>query len=433
MRTLRSAATALLLAGCGTGNAWENYQETPVVERGACATILMPGEQAPLGSQPSCPNGYASIGGSIVYDEKDYKKTTSPGKAARAAASGPAAVLGAPVAAGAAVAKSVSRDGSQQGSSSSGGMTPEQAQVAAERERMDQMRREIMLREAQGRGQRPPPGAEPSAGATPEPTARAPRPGSASIANELAALRGARASAPDAPQNEPAISSEAAAPPAIAPDAVSPRRAPKLASAPVADRVADRDADGAPDHWMYRDEHGRPVREQFDENGDARPDRTAWLDAVTGAELRSEEDTNLDGRVDSWVEYANGAPTRQRRDSNADGVPDAWSYYDASGQLARQEQDLDGDGYRNRESLYRAGKLSKEREDRNGDGRFDLVTLYDGEERIARRDEDRDGDGRIDTRSIYEAGKLVRREIVSEPIDDGDDLSRTEWSSGGGH
>jgi hypothetical protein len=429
MRTFWIAAAALALSGCGTGNAWENYQETPVVERGACATIIMPGEQVPLGSQPSCPNGYSSIGGAVVYDAKDYKHTTKPAGAARAAVSGPAAVAGAPVAAGAAAAKAMSRDGnesgSSSGSSSSGGqMTPEEEHVAAQRGLMDQMRREIMQKEARGRGQAPPPTAV-SAAPAPQGAPSAPRASSASIADELAALRGARASSGAAP--------EAALGAAIgATNPTASLQMPTRESAPVADRVADRDGDGAPDHWMYRDEHGRPVREQFDENADARPDRTLWLDAVTGAELRSEEDANLDGRVDSWVEYANGTQTRQRRDANHDGAPDSWSYYDAAGKLARQEQDLDGDGYRNREALYRAGKLEKEREDRNGDGRFDLVTLYDEDERIARRDEDRDGDGQIDTRSIYQAGKLVRREVVSEAIDDGDDLSSTEWS-GGGH
>jgi hypothetical protein len=122
-----------------------------------------------------------------------------------------------------------------------------------------------------------------------------------------------------------------------------------------------------------------------------------------------------------------GKPARQRRDTNHDGAPDSWAYYDREGRLTREELDLDGDGYRNRESLYHGGKLAKEREDRDGDGRFDLVTLYDADERIARRDEDRDGDGKIDTRSIYQAGKLVKREVVAESIDDGDDLSKTEW------
>ena len=419
----------LLGVGCGTGNGFENYHETPIVERGACATIVMPGEQVPMGSQPDCPNGYSSLGGSVVYDEKDYTKTTSPRQAARAAVgSGPAAVIGAPIAAGAAAANAV-RNGMQQGSSRTGESGAQDPALVSQGAEVERMRREILAREGMGRGQaaaqpEPQPGATASAPYPQQLAARTGRAGDASIADELAALRGGRG--PTTASNAPTPSIDAAAPEA-APLAMAPARTPVASAASVADRVEDRDGDGAPDHWIYRDEHGRPAREEFDENGDARPDRTAWLDPVTGREVRVEEDANLDGRVDTWVELAEGAASRQRRDANYDGVPDVWSYYDRAGKLARQEQDLDGDGYRNRESLYRAGRLAKQREDRNGDGRFDLVTLYDDEERIARRDEDRDGDGMIDTRSIYQGGKLVKREVVSEALDDGDDPSQTEW------
>ncbi len=411
----------LFSVGCGTGNAWSDYKETPIVERGACATVVMPGEQVPLGSQPDCPNGYSSLGGSVVYDEKDYERRTTPRQMARAAVGAPAAVVGAPIAAGAAAANSV-RNGRQQGSSQSSAAQPNDAVV--ERDEIDRMRGEIMERERMGRGQAAKERAERRA-APADVAVRTPRAGSPSIADELAGLRGAPADAPSR-SGELAPVSSAPAPRAPEPVARAARSAP-AATAEVADRVADRDGDGAPDHWIYRDASGRPAREQFDENGDARPDRTAWLDPVTGRETRIEEDANLDGRIDTWVEHTDGVVARQRRDTNYDGIPDAWAYYDRAGQLSRQELDLDGDGYRNRETLYRAGKLSKEREDRDGNGRFDLVTLYDAEERIARRDEDRDGDGQIDTRSIYQGGKLVKREVVSEAIDDGDELSQTEW------
>jgi hypothetical protein len=411
----------LLGVGCRTAQPWSDYKETPIIERGACATVVLPGEQVPMGSQPNCPGGYSSIGGAVVYDEKDYQKGPTPKDSARAVAG----VLGAPAAAGAAVAKRVTQNGREQASNSAGGGsgTHEQAEI-------ERMQREIMQRERVGRSERTepvqsaPPGE--SAGGDARLASRSASSASTSIADELAALRqasgggkppeGAASDAPvfgtatpPAPARTPAPSAGAAPPPA------------------AADRVADRDGDGAPDHWIYRDASGRPVREQFDENGDARPDRTAWLDPVTGREARVEEDANLDGRVDTWVELVDGKPARQRRDTNHDGAPDAWAYYDREGRLTREELDLDGDGYRNREAIYRAGKLAKQREDRDGDGRFDLVTTYDPEERIARRDEDRDADGRIDTRSIYQAGKLVKREVVSEAIDDGDELSQTEW------
>jgi len=409
----------LLAVGCSTAQPWSNYHETPIIERGACATVVMPGEQVPLGSQPNCPGGYSSIGGAVVYDEKDYEHPATPGQIVRSAAGVPAAVLGAPVAAGAAAVERMSGNGRQQQSGSQSG-----GSGAYEQDEIERMRSQIVERERVGRGESAQPAAE-AAAMPPHPqqfASRAAPSQSSSIADELAALRGGNAAA-TAQAPAPVAS---APPPSAAPLALAPSARPAPA-APVADRVEDRDGDGAPDHWIYRDASGRPAREEFDENGDARPDRTAWLDPVTGRETRVEEDTNLDSRIDTWVEYSDGVVARQRRDSNYDGIPDSWSYYDRAGQLSRQEQDLDGDGYRNRESLYRGGKLAKEREDRDGDGRFDLVTLYDADEHIARRDEDRDGDGKIDTRSIYQSGKLVKREVVSEAIDDGDDPSQTDW------
>ena len=406
MRSARALISLPLLLGCTHATPWKDYRETPVIERGACATVIMPGEQAPLGSQPNCPNGYSSLGGATVYDEKDYQQPGSGRRALKRAARLPAAVLGAPVAAGAAAARS--GRGGQSSERRSGGIDPARSTQA----QVERMRSEILERERVGRGQTASATAPAPAPAPQQAAARAQRASGASIAGELAALRSGRS--PTTPPVE-------TAPP------LAPRSAEPVASAAVADRVADRDGDGVPDHWIYRDTQGRPEREEFDDNGDARADRTAWLDAVTGTETRVEEDTNLDGRIDTWIEYAEGAPARQRRDTNHDGVADEWSYYDRDGKLARQEQDLDGDGYRNREALYRSGKLVKQRDDRDGDGRFDLVTLYDAEERIARRDEDRDADGKIDTRSVYENGKLVRREVVTEALDDGDDLSQTEW------
>jgi hypothetical protein len=418
MQKMRAGLLVTLFGvGCTMGQPWSDYRETPIIERGACATVVMPGEQVPLGSEPSCPGGYSSIGGATVYDEKDYQREGG-GRVARSAARVPGAILAAPAAA----AKRVAGKGAQQQNTSES-----RGSGAYEQDEIERMRRELAQRERVGRGQTPQVAA--AASAPQQVAARGASVASSSIADELATLRGQTPSGAAPPAPVSSAPPEPARGGPHAPDASvsTARPAPSPTAAPVADRVADRDGDGAPDRWIYRDASGRPEREQLDENGDARPDRTAWLDPVTGRETRVEEDSNLDGRVDTWVEYASGAPARQRRDTNYDGIPDVWSYYGSDGKLSRQEQDLDGDGYRNRESLFRGGKLAKQREDRNGDGRFDLVTLYDAEERIARRDEDRDGDGKIDTRSIYQDGKLARREVVAEAIDDGDELSQTEW------
>ncbi len=256
-----------------------------------------------------------------------------------------------------------------------------------------------------------PPPAQVTASAPPPP---APPGRSRSIAEELAALQATIAPRPRAEQT-----------------AASPSGTPAVpTSTGLADRVRDRDGNGMPDLWSYHDEAGRPTRELLDEDGDGAPDRTVWFDPETGTELRVEEDTNLDGRIDSWVEFRRGAVARQRRDQDFDGHLDTWSFYEG-GELARQEQDTSGDGFRNRVAFYDAGRIVREREDRDGDGSVDAVTLYDDQERPTRRDEDTDGDGRIDVRSIYEGGRLVRRELVETPADDATEtLNETAWSEG---
>jgi hypothetical protein len=127
--------------------------------------------------------------------------------------------------------------------------------------------------------------------------------------------------------------------------------------------VSDRDGDGRPDQWQYR-EGGVLVRELFDENGDGRVDRTVRYDPATGQRSYEEEDANQDGLVDSWVEYARGQVQRRRQDASGDGQPDAWSFY-RGGQIARVEEDRNGDGFRDRVGQFdAAGKLRREIEDR---------------------------------------------------------------------
>jgi hypothetical protein len=428
MRTLEMLllSMALFTLACG-GTTSGGVYRTPVVERGVCATILMPGESMPMpepGETPGCRGGYTSIAGGGVVEEGEKTTKSEPHPVVKAL-SAPFVVMLLPfklVAAGAGKLGDV--------------LSPEeevpldprlrqrQAQVAKvdpqaahERAQLSALERELEQRG--GRTQSSSSGPALGAG-----TASATTPGAAparpSLAAELAALRGA------APV--------AAAPVATAP---APGSAPAPAPAPVeapADRVLDRDGDGRPDHWIHLDA-GRPAQERFDDNGDGVPDRTVTRDPASGRERRVEEDRNGDGRIDAVSEYRDGQLLRIRRDTDFDGSPDAWSYYH-DGQLAREEQDPDGDGFRNRIVLYVQGQLSLEREDRDGDGRIDRITRYDGEQRVAQRDEDQDGDGLVDARAFYENGRLVRRELVSESlgaaIEEEEDLSSAAWSSEAG-
>jgi hypothetical protein len=423
---------ALATLACG-GTTTDGVYRTPIVERGVCATILMPGETMPMpepGESPGCQGGYTSIAGGGVVEESQKTTKTEPHPVMKAIGA-PFAVLLFPfklVAAGAGKLGDLVND--EEEVPMDPRLRKRQAQVAKvdpqsahEREQLSALERELEQRggKTQARSSGPALGAGTASSSMPGATG--PADARPSIAGELAALRGGAAgAAPPAP-----------APPVSAGAMPAPVLPPRAATAP-ADRVLDRDGDGRPDHWIHLAQ-GRPVRELFDDNADGAPDRTVLRDPASGREQRVEEDRNGDGRVDTVSEYEDGQLARVRRDNDFDGSSDAWSFYRA-GQLTREEHDPDGDGFRNRVTLYEDGRLESEREDRDADGRVDRLTRYDAEQRIVQRDEDQDGDGLVDARAYYENGRLVRRELVSESqgdaIEDEEDLSSAAWSSEGG-
>jgi hypothetical protein len=422
--------TLLLILACFTlacgGTTTGAVYRTPIVERGVCATILMPGQTMPMpepGETPGCQGGYTSIAGGGVVEEGQKTTKTEPHPAVKVLGA-PFAVLLFPfklVAAGAAkLGDAVNPDDEVPLDPR---LRSKQAQVAKvdpqtqhEQEQLSALEQELEQRGGSTRMSQSGPAIE-----TGSASSTAPPPPRSSIAAELAALRGGAGEPATAPQ---ATAQTAALAPA-------PRHASSALPATPADRVLDQDGDGQADHWIYLSQ-GRPAREQFDDNGDGAPDRTVLRDPASGEQQRVEEDRNGDGVADILSEYKGGQLARIRRDMDLDGVPDAWSFYRA-GQLAREEQDPDGDGFRNRVALYHEGRLLVEREDRDGDGRVDRLTRYDAEERMAQRDEDQDGDGLVDARAYYEGGKLVRRELVSESqgdvLEEEEDLTRLEWTA----
>lgn len=442
MRTLYTLLLIPALFGlaCG-GTTRGGVYRTPMVERGACATILMPGQTLPMpepGETPGCAGGYASIAGGGVVEEGEKITKTQPHPAVKVITA-PFAILLFPfkvLVLGAEklgdLVKSddeVPMDPRLRGKQAS--IAKVDPQTAHEREQLGALERELARRGGKVSSRSSGPvmsggtaSATPQASAPHATTAQAANRSRLRIADELAALR--------APEPAPTgATASLAAPPSALPVLLP---APAASSSAPADRVLDRDGDGRPDHWIHLQD-GQVVRELFDDDGDGAPDRTVWRDPVSGHQTRVEEDRNGDGRADLVAEYKDGQLARVRRDTNFDGAPDVWSFY-RGGQLVREEEDPDGDGFRNRVALYENGRLVSEREDRDGDGRVDRVTYYDAEERVARRDEDQDGDGLVDARAFYEAGRLVRRELVSETqggaIDDEEDLSSAAWSVDGG-
>ena len=182
---------------------------------------------------------------------------------------------------------------------------------------------------------------------------------------------------------------------------------------PAASGIVDRNNDGRIDQWIFR-ENGEIVREVLDEDFDGRPDRTMTFDPQTHRPIRVEEDTRGDGVLDSWTDYDSGAIVRRRADSNGDGTVDTWSFFRA-GELTRHVQDTSGDGFRDVVSFFEEGRRIRDEHDINGDGQADVILYYDESEQLMRREEDRDGDGSLEIVSHYEAGRLVRRELLDAP------------------
>jgi hypothetical protein len=234
----------------------------------------------------------------------------------------------------------------------------------------------------------------------------APSAAGSSFADELAALRHRAAPAPAA---TPAPA------PAPAPAPVVAAATPPVAPAPSATTgQVDRNGDGRTDHWITR-ENGAITREVFDEDFDGRPDRTLIYDRATHEVVQIEEDTNFDGKVDAWTALRGGQVVGRRTDDNGDGQIDGWSSY-RNGVITRLERDTNGDGFRDRVAYYQDGRLAREERDDDGDGRTDLITYYDANERVERVEEDANGDGQMDVVSYYQDGHLARREVLDTSV-----------------
>jgi antitoxin component YwqK of YwqJK toxin-antitoxin module len=151
----------------------------------------------------------------------------------------------------------------------------------------------------------------------------------------------------------------------------------------IAERIEDTNHDGSPDRWIsYENGQGSVVK--VDRNLDGSPDAEYVYE--DGTLQLEKHDTNLDGTTDRRVEYQNrrrvveiedrnhngkmdfrtfygpeGVPIRTEEDTNEDGRTEIWEFYEGQdpGQisLVRKEEDLDADGGVDVTSYYEKGKL----------------------------------------------------------------------------
>ncbi|MGE4652134.1 MAG: hypothetical protein AAEJ53_14700 [Myxococcota bacterium] len=212
----------------------------------------------------------------------------------------------------------------------------------------------------------------------------------------------------------------------------------------------------------------RVIELSVDADRDGFPELLRYLDPASDELIRSEQDSDYDGRIDIWQDYASGVLLARRVDRDGDGRADLWEEYEdgfatsrkldqdgngrvnayyqwRDGSLVVEQHDVDGDGEMNRIARYQDRLLVRDEEDLDGDGSMDRLTTYasvageevavrierdsnsdgkmdlieiyaavSGPRTLLRREEDRDSDGQMDITSIYEKGRLVRREI-SDP------------------
>jgi hypothetical protein len=133
---------------------------------------------------------------------------------------------------------------------------------------------------------------------------------------------------------------------------------------PLRSRV-DRNEDGKIDRWEYYDEKGQLLKVGFSRKDDGKVD--AWAFSGPDRKLQRIEITSSgdEKKIDRWEYYDaskstgpdnTGALVRSEEDTNADGKPDKWETYENGG-IKTAAFDEDGDGKPDRRLTYAAGAL----------------------------------------------------------------------------
>jgi hypothetical protein len=116
------------------------------------------------------------------------------------------------------------------------------------------------------------------------------------------------------------------------------------------------------------------VRLDVDTTGDG------WIDIRTYARgsrvMRTEIDSDQDGRIDRWEYLAEGNQLAMLGTSSvAAGPEDTWTFPESGGEI-RVDRLQSGEHAATRHEFYRAGVLTRAEEDTNGDGLMDKWEAY---------------------------------------------------------
>lgn len=133
----------------------------------------------------------------------------------------------------------------------------------------------------------------------------------------------------------------------------------------------DTNGDGVADRWEYYDASGHLERVGGSTLGDGHEDSWAY---TTGDDLRLELSTARDGFVDRREYYHAKVLVRTESDTNHDGRPDLWEEYEGGRVTAVLVDDDKTHGKPTRRVLYGGGGAPRIEIDPSGDGHFAPVT-----------------------------------------------------------
>jgi hypothetical protein len=171
----------------------------------------------------------------------------------------------------------------------------------------------------------------------------------------------------------------------------------------------------------------RAAAGEVDRDGDGRTDH--WIEREGGAIVREHFDEDFDSRPDRTLTYdaARHEVVRIDEDSDFDGRMDSWTAF-RSGRVVGRRVDGNADGHVDTWSYYHDGVITRLERDANGDGFRDHVAYYH-EGRLAREERDDDGDGRTDLVKFFDDGERVER--VEEDADGDGEMDVISHYEGG--
>ena len=157
--------------------------------------------------------------------------------------------------------------------------------------------------------------------------------------------------------------------------------------------IADQDGDGRSDQWTYLD-GTRPIRGEADTDGDGRIDRWEYFDIASALNLVGTSSRG-DGVEDTWTypTPSTDGESMVATSRHRDRVFDHREFFRGQA-LVRTEDDTNSDGRTDKWERYEGSVLREAAFDTSFTrGRADRRVLYDGKGKFTHVEEDPDGDG----------------------------------------